>query len=134
MKCLQAADVFRRAAPARDLEAEPRQRIRHIPPDHAKPHHADRNLAGGWLIVGAPKFLALLGVVEPLPPVVHQHVHHDIAGDALRQIVVGDASERHRRQRRIRQQMIDAGAQIDDRLEIGKSRQQAMRRIPDAGV
>ena len=65
---------------------------------------------------------------------VHQHVQHDIAGDALRQIVVGDAGERHRRQRGIRQQMIDAGAEIDDRLEIGKSRQQAMRRIPDAGV
>jgi hypothetical protein len=47
---------------------------------------------------------------------------------------MGDAGERHRRQCGIRQQVIDAGAEVDDRPEIGKSRQQAMRRIPDAGV
>ena len=44
------------------------------------------------------------------------------------------AGQRHLRQGGIGEQMIDAGAEIDDGFQIGKSGQQPVRRQPDAGI
>ena len=91
------------------------------------------SLAAGWSCTRQMP-LALLRVVEPLPPMMHQHMQHDVFGHPHGQVGMRDARQRHLRQGRIGQQMIDAGAEIDDRLEIGKPRQQAVRRQPDAGI
>ena len=102
------------------LEAEIRERRRGRPADHAEPHHADRDLAGCRLGMRTPDPLALLGVVEPLAPVVHQHMQHDIFGHPHAEIGMDDARDRHRRQCRIIKQMIHTGAQVDDGFKPGK--------------
>src|SRR5205807_8894009 len=122
------------AAPSRGLETETTKRARNITSDYAETHHADRDLARRRLIMRAPQPLALLRVVEPLAPMVHQRMQNDIFGDARGEVGMCDARDRNTRQRRIGEQLIDARAEIDDRLEVWKSREQTMRRIPDTGI
>ena len=78
MKRLDASQRFRRTAPARGLEAEPGQRRRRMRPNDAKAHDADRDFARRRLVVDQPLPLTLLRIVEPLPPVMRQHMQRDI--------------------------------------------------------
>ncbi len=82
----------------------------------------------------APHPLALLRVVEALAAMMHQHVQHDVLGHAHGEIGIDDAHDRHVGQIRIREDMVDAGAQRKDRLETRQAGEQPARRIPGAGV
>ena len=134
MKGFDTGDGLGRAAPARNLEPDPPEGRRNLAPDHAKTHDADSNFARGRLIVHVPDPLALLRVIEPLPPMVHQHMQHDVFGHPHGEIGMRDAGHRDRWQVRIGEQVVDAGPKIDDRFQVAKFCQQAVRRQPDAGV
>ena len=110
------------------------ERRRDFLADHAETHDADRNFARGRLIVHAPDPLALLRIVEPLPPMVHQHMQHDVFGHPHGEIGMRDARHRDRWQVGVGEQVIDAGAKIDDRFQVMKFCQQPVRRQPDACV
>ena len=102
VKRLDAGKLFGVRLQPATLKPRRAERAARIAADHAEPHDADRNLARGRLIVRAPEPLALLGVVEPLPPMMHQHVQHDIFGHPHGEVGMRDARHRHRRQRRDR--------------------------------
>ena len=65
---------LRRAAPARDTEADARQHLGGLGADRPDPHDADRHLVGAGLIVRLPDALALLRIVDLLLAMAHQHV------------------------------------------------------------
>ena len=125
---------FGEAAPAHQLEADARQRVRRLRPDDAKAHDADGHFARRRLRVAFPDPLALLRVVEPLAAVKHQRMQHAIFGHAHAQIRIGGAHERQVGQGRIGEHVVGAGAEIEDDFEISKLREQSVRRAPDAGI
>ena len=134
LKGFHTGNGLGRAAPARNLEPDPSERRRDFLADHAKTHDADRNFARGRLIVHAPDPLALLRVVEPLSPMVHQHMQHDVFGHPHGEIGMRDAHHRDRWQVGVGEQVVDASPKIDDRFQVMKFCQQTVRRQPDACV
>jgi hypothetical protein len=65
--------------------------------------------------------------------VVAQHREQDVFGHGAPERRVDHAGERDVRQVRIREQAVDAGAEREDRLELGVARQLARRRPPHQG-
>lgn len=65
---------------------------------------------------------------------MHQHVQHDIFGHAAGQIGHGDADQRHIWQALVRHQRIDAGAEIEDRAQIGEGGEIAEDWLPYRGI
>ena len=82
----------------------------------------------------APDALALLHIVEPVAPVMQQHVQHDILGHAHGEIGIDDAHEGHVGQIGIGEEVIDAGAEREDCLDPGQPREQSAGRVPGAGI
>ena len=134
MKAFDAGKRLRRAAKAGDAEAEPRQRRGGGRAEHAEPHHADRDRARHRLRVLVPDALALLDVVKPLAAVMQQHVQHHVLGHANGEIGFDVAHDRHVGQIRIGENMLDAGAEREDRLQAGQAGIQPARRVPGAGI
>ena len=87
-----------------------------------------RSRAG--LAASEPQTLPLAVRVIALAAMMHQHVQHHVFGHALGQVVVRDAHQRHRRQRQVGDNRVDAGAEIEDHLEIGKVAERAGLRLP----
>jgi len=81
-----------------------------------------------------PHARALLGIVEAMAPVMHQHVQHHVLRHAHGEIGIDDAHDRHVGQIRIGEDVIDAGAQRKDRLQTGQAGKQPARRVPGAGI
>ena len=104
-----------------NLKADALQNRCGIAAKFAEPHDADRDLTRRRLIVLEPDAVALLRIVEPLPAMEHQRVQHDVFGHALRQVAIDDPHDRHIRKCRIADEMIDAGAEREDRFEIWKA-------------
>ena len=71
MKRLDARNVFRRPAPAGDIEADMPERGNRVRAQFAKPHHADMDVARRGLRMLEPYSLALLLSVNPLAAVEH---------------------------------------------------------------
>src|SRR5262249_33801569 len=67
---LDVGERLRRAAPASDTEAEASQRHGRRAPEHAQPHHADRDRARRRLLMLMPHARALLAIVEAMTPVM----------------------------------------------------------------
>ena len=65
---------------------------------------------------------------------MHQHVQHDIFRHATGEIVDRDAHQWHLRQGPIGHERIDAGAEVEDHLQIRKRRELARNRLPDRGI
>ena len=78
------------------------------------------SLAGGWSC-SCQRRCALLRVIAALPAMMHQHVERDVFGHPHREVGIDDAHERDLRQLPIAHQMIDAGAEREDRLEMRQS-------------
>jgi len=81
-----------------------------------------------------PHALALLGIVEAMATVMHQHVQHHILRHAHGEIGIDDAHDRHVGQIRIGDDVIDAGTERKDRLQTRQTGKQPARRVPGAGV
>jgi hypothetical protein len=86
------------------------------------------------LIVIAPQALALLGIIEALATVDHQHVQRHVLGHAHSEIGIDDADQRHVGEFRVTGEMINAGAEREDCLQIWECGQQAWRRLPGTGI
>ena len=113
-----AVDRLRRAAPARDVEAHDPELPRRVPPEHAEAHDPDPDLAGRRLMaVVEPEPLALLGVVAALLAQVSEAVQDDVLAHAVRQVGIDHAHDRHVGQRRVVHEVVDAGAEREDRRE-----------------
>ncbi|MEY9552404.1 hypothetical protein ABIF67_006469 [Bradyrhizobium japonicum] len=61
-------------------------------------------------------------------------MQHDIFGHAIGEIRHGDAHQRHVGQALVGHQRIDAGAQIEDRTQIGERAEIARHRLPHRGI
>ncbi len=72
-------------------------------------------------------------VVKALAAVMHQDMQDDVLDHAHAEVAMDHARNRHVRQFRIGEQVIDAGAQCDNGFQIGKAGQQSVRRPPYAG-
>ena len=81
-----------------------------------------------------PAAFALLRIVEPLAAVMHQHVQHDVFRHPHGEIGIDDPHDRHIGQLGIRDEVIDAGAERKNRLQMGKTGQQPARRLPGTGI
>ena len=96
--------------------------MRRIAAENTEAHDADGHLAGRRLVVVvAPQAPRLLRVVEPLAAVTDQDVQHDIFAHAHGEIGIDHAHHRHVGQFRIGEQVIDAGAETEDRLQARAS-------------
>ncbi len=81
-----------------------------------------------------PDFFALLRPVEPQAAMMQEHVQDHVLAHPRREIPVHHADERHRRQQRIADEVIDAGAQRENRLQMRELREKARRRLPGAHI
>ena len=61
---------------------------------------------------------------------MHQHVHHDVFGHTLGEVVDRDAHQRHNRQGEIGDDGVDPGAEIENDFELGKVAERARLRLP----
>ena len=134
MKAFDAGKRLRRAAKAGDAEAKPRQRHGRGRAEFAEPHDADRDRARHGLRVLVPDALALLDAVKPLAAVMQQHVQHHVFGHAHDEIGFDVAHDRHIGQLRIDENMLDPGAEREDRLQARQAGEQAARRVPGAEI
>ncbi len=78
--------------------------------------------------------LALLALVAAELAQMQQRVQHDPFAHARGEVGVDDAHDRNLRQARVLEQMIDAGAEREDRLEIGQAGERAGLVPPADGV
>ena len=133
MECPEARERLRRAAPADDREAEADQCVRRGPAEHAQPHDADRAVVRGVLAVRPPDVVDGLRHVFGPAPVVAQHVQQHELGHAGGQQGIDDPGDRYagRQLARVAQQVVDAGAQRKDRLQIGIALEVARLWLPD---
>jgi hypothetical protein len=97
-------------------------------------HDADGHLTGSRLIMVAPKSLPLLRVVETLAAMNEQHVQHHIFDHAGREIGIDDAHDRNGWKRWIAEEVVDAGAQGEDRFQVCELGKGSMRRTPRARI
>ncbi len=132
---LEPRTVLGRAAPARDVEAHDGELAGGILPEDAEPHDADPDVARGRLVaVVLPHMRALLRVVAALLAQVHQAVQDDIFAHAVGEVVVDDTRDRHVRQVGIAHQVVDAGAEGEDRLQVRQAAKGAGRVLPGHGI
>ena len=68
--------------------------------------------------------------VAELLAVMEQHLEHHPFGHPPGQVVADDAGDRHVRQAVDEDDMLDAGAEREDRLEVGQGPQRRRRRMP----
>ena len=123
---------FSACAPAGDVEAERFELERRVEAEHAEAEHADLDVAPPRLIVVVrPDALALLALVAAELAQMRERVHDDPFAHPRR-------SDRDRRRARSgasgragsAKQMIDAGAEREDRLEVRKVCERARRMAP----
>ena len=81
-----------------------------------------------------PHALALLAIVEAMAAVMHQHVQHHVLRHTHGEIGIDDAHDRHVGQIRIREDVVDAGAERKDRPQARQAGEQPARRVPGAGI
>src|ERR1700752_5144395 len=65
---------------------------------------------------------------------MHQHMHHDLCGHALGEVVDRNAHQRHRRKGEVGDNRIDSGTEVEDHLELGKTAEHARLRLPDRRI
>src|SRR3954453_650440 len=63
-----------------------------------------------------------------------QDVQYHVLGHPHGEIIVDDAHDWHLRKLRILKHVVDTGAEREDGLEIGKTRERAVRRPPHRGI
>ena len=83
---------------------------------------------------GRQRFALLVVVEAALIAQVHEAVQHHVLAHAMGEIVLRHAHDRHVRQIGIAHQMIDAGAEREERLEIGQAGEAAGLRTPGRHV
>ena len=118
------------AAPAIDAEAGGQQHLRGGAAELAETHDADRNVVRRTLRRLAPDLPLLLGAVEHALAVMVEHPPEHVFGHVLGEVVGDDAHDRHVRKRRVGEDVIDAGADREDRPQVGKPRQQVRALLP----
>lgn len=134
VKRLDARHRYGPAAPARHPEAEADEHRGRVAPEDAQPEHAHAHVGRRRLANFPPAPLALGTEVGKLPPVMQQHLQRHPFGHALGEVRADHAHDRHGGQPGLEDEMVDAGAEREDRLEIGQGGEQALRRLPDEGV
>ena len=128
---VEAGYRLRGAAPARDVETHRLQLAGGILAEDAEPHHADPHILGGRLrVVVVPQFLGLLALVAGHLTVVAQDVEDAPFAHPGGKIRIDDAHDRHVRQARIAQQVVDAGPEREDRLQSPIGHQRSRRMPP----
>ena len=91
-----AVDGARRAAPARDVEADRRKLARRVGAEHAKAHDADANIGGRRLLdVLVPDLLILLPIVHALLAMMDQRVQHHPFAHPVAQIGIDHPHDRN---------------------------------------
>ena len=121
----------RRAAPAGDVEADHAQLARGILPQHAHPHDADANVGGGGLVaVVLPEPFGLLADIAHLLSQDFQAMQDDVFAHPAGEVGVDHAHDGHVGQAIVAHQVIDAGAQREDRRKIWQARERAGRMLP----
>ena len=135
VEAFHAFGAFCRAAPPGDGKAQTGQLLRRVAAEHAEAEDAD----GAFSLVGGrqrpPAALALERLVAVHVLEIMQHpVQHEVA-HALRQRAVDQPDEGHvRGQAGVGEHVVDAGAQVDHRLEVGIAAERARLVAPDQGV
>jgi hypothetical protein len=79
-------------------------------------------------------FVEASGMLHQHVQHLHQHVQHHVLRHAHGEIGIDDAHDRHVGQIRIRDDVIDAGAERKDRLQTRQAGEQPARRVPGAGI
>ena len=79
---------------------------------------------------GSPALRLLILVEAALIAQVHEAVQHHVLAHAMGEIVLRHAHDRHIRQIGIAHQMIDAGAEREERFEIGQAGEASRLRTP----
>ena len=119
-------EIARRPAPAGDVEADRGELARRVGAEHAEPEQADAHFGGrGLVVVVGPDRLVLLPVVHALLAQVDQRMQDDPFAHAVAQVGIDRADDRRFGQKGIAEEMVDAGAEREDRREIGQIRERA---------
>ena len=104
-------------------------------PQDAEAEHADLDLGGLRLIVVVgPDALALLALVAAQLAQMRERVHDHPFAHPLGEIGIDHAHDWAIGQGGIGEEMIDAGAEREDRLEVGKVSERARRMAPGERV
>ena len=121
MEAGDAAERLFARAPAGDLEAERAELRRGVCAEDAEAEHADLDLGRLRLIVVVrPQAFALLALVAAQLAQVRERVHDHPLAHPRGEIGIDHPHDRPVGQSGIGEQMIDAGAEREDRLEVGQ--------------
>ena len=96
----------------------------------AEPHNADRYVAGRPLWRLVPDLLRLLRAIEHALAVMVEHPPDDIFGHVLGQIVGNHLDDRHVGQAGIGEDVVDTGADREDRAQVGQRLQEVRLLLP----
>ncbi len=117
-KAGDAGQRLRARAPAGDLEAQRPELGRGVLAQHAQAEHADLDVGGlRLLVVVRPDALALLALVAAQLAQVNERVHDHPLAHPVGEIGIDHPHDRLVGQSGIGEEMIDAGAEREDRLE-----------------
>src|SRR5262249_51126851 len=134
MENLDAGNPFCAPSEARDPKADPGEQLCGVASEHAEAENTDGDFARCSLCVLVPEFFALLRLIEQQPAMMQQHVQRHVLGHARGEIPVDDTHNGYARQVRVADEMIDAGTERENYLEIWELREQARRRFPSARI
>src|SRR4029079_12215005 len=100
-----------------DAEAEAHQQLGSVPSQHAETHDADPYVAGWRLVAIAPIPLGLLPVINSLLAVMDQNLEGDPFRHALVQGGIDTPNDRNIRQATLIDDMVNTGAERENRDE-----------------
>jgi hypothetical protein len=130
MEGLDIRHILGRPAPTGDLEAEACQHGRRVAAEFAETHDADADIVRHRLAQLAPDMRRLLARIGEVLAVVQQHLQRHPFGHAGGQIGIDDADDRHVRQRRIADDMVDTSTKREHGLEVRQIGEGLGRRPP----